>query len=275
MRIARDGFTLAGNLLLPPEGATSAVVMLGGSGDADRLNGGYFLPIRSHLVEHGVAVLSCDKRGVGASGGDWRAASMSDLGDDALAILGHLRATVGPGMSIGLYGHSEGSWVALIAAARAPHAVDWIVTTSCPGMSPGLQDRHALAEAFADSPDRERILAAYDRLLAANDAASGLRVLSNTPALRSAVGDLSEAEWKFIKRKKNYEPLTDVRSLHCPWLSLYGAADRLVPVAESVAAFRDYATIHVFPAADHRIQVDGDLAPGLLELITTWLGSPS
>jgi hypothetical protein len=275
MRIARDGFTLAGELLIPPEGVSSAVVMLGGSGDADRLNGGYFQPIRSYLVEHGIAVLSCDKRGVGESGGDWRAATMSDLGDDALAIVGQLRTELGDQVPIGLYGHSEGSWVALIAAARAPHAADWVVTTSCPGMSPGLQDRHALVEALADSPDREKTLAAYDLLLAADDAATGLRVLSNAPGLQSALGSLSEAEWGFIKRKKDYEPLKDARSLQCPWLSLYGSADRLVPVAESVAAFRDYATVRVFPDADHRLNVNGDLAPGLLELVTTWLQAPS
>ncbi|MDQ3385845.1 MAG: CocE/NonD family hydrolase [Actinomycetota bacterium] len=56
--------------------------MLPGSGDADRLNGGYLEPIRAHLVRRGIAVISYDKRGVGGSNGDWREATLRELADD-------------------------------------------------------------------------------------------------------------------------------------------------------------------------------------------------
>jgi alpha/beta superfamily hydrolase len=53
--------------------------MVGGSGPSDRTNDNFFPPIRRHLVEAGLAVLSNDKRGVGASSGDWLAGTIDDF----------------------------------------------------------------------------------------------------------------------------------------------------------------------------------------------------
>jgi len=63
---------LAGWLASPVrDKALAGVVLVGGSGSSDRDNGTYFPPIREHLVDAGIAVLSYDKRGVGSSSGDW------------------------------------------------------------------------------------------------------------------------------------------------------------------------------------------------------------
>lgn len=62
--------------------------MVGGGGASDRDNGTLFPPIRRHLVEAWIAVLSYDKRGVGESSGDWRDATMDDLAADTVAALG-------------------------------------------------------------------------------------------------------------------------------------------------------------------------------------------
>jgi hypothetical protein len=59
------GAVLAGPLAVPGQDAASAgVVMVGGSGPSDRNNDTYFPPVRRHLVQAGIAVLSYDKRGV-------------------------------------------------------------------------------------------------------------------------------------------------------------------------------------------------------------------
>jgi hypothetical protein len=43
-----------------------------------------------------------------------------------------------------LFGHSEGGWVVLRAAC-ARGDVPWVVTNSCPGVTPAAQERYALA----------------------------------------------------------------------------------------------------------------------------------
>jgi uncharacterized protein len=84
---------LAGWLAVPVrDEALAGVVLVGGSGPSDRDNGTYFPPIREHLADAGIAVLSYDKRGVGSSSGDWLDSTLDDLAADATAALGFLRA---------------------------------------------------------------------------------------------------------------------------------------------------------------------------------------
>jgi hypothetical protein len=76
---------LAGTLLLPPtETRAPAIVFVQGSGpetrSASRFLAGYF-------VERGMAALIYDKRGAGASTGDWRHSSFQDLAADTAAAI--------------------------------------------------------------------------------------------------------------------------------------------------------------------------------------------
>ena len=146
---ANTNVVLAGSLTVPDrDELTPGVVMVGGSGPADRTNDGYFAAIRRHLVKAGIAVLSYDKRGVGASSGEWRDATLDDLATDAIAALNFLRAQGGVRIDkVGLFGHSEGGWVVLLAAARHDD-VPWLITNSCPAMTPAAQDRYALTTAL-------------------------------------------------------------------------------------------------------------------------------
>jgi hypothetical protein len=69
--------------------------MVGGSGPADRSNGGYFVPYRDQFTDHGIAMLWYDKRGVGESAGDWRAGTLDDLATDAIAAMSALQQMLG------------------------------------------------------------------------------------------------------------------------------------------------------------------------------------
>ena len=111
---------LSGTVWAPgQEAATPGVVLVGGSGPADRTNGGYFHALRDRLVAAGVTVLAFDKRGVGGSTGAWASARVDDLAADVAAAGGGPAGRT-PGwieMRSGLFGHSEGGWVALRASA--------------------------------------------------------------------------------------------------------------------------------------------------------------
>jgi uncharacterized protein len=273
---------LAGEVWHPQTDLQAGVVMVGGSGPTDRSNGGYFVPYRDQFTDHGIAMLWYDKRGVGESAGDWRAGTLDDLATDAIAAMSALQQMLDDAIPVGLFGHSEGGWVALRAAARSGCA-GFVVTNSCPGTTPGQQDRHAVVTAInADAraePDRAAALRLYDVLAEAaaqdRDYAFVQQLLASAPGsgtLRAYVEPMGELTWAFFKRERDHDPMPDCLALRCPHLVIFGSADRLVPIEESVAAFtasardtrrhpRATTTIHIVPHADHRLLTPGNSAP--------------
>lgn len=120
---------LAGTLTLPTgAGPHPALVTITGSGPQDRDNAhpsipGYrpFAWLAEHLQAHGVAVLRFDERGVGESEGEFEGATSHDFAADVEAALAYLGAR--PEIDadrVGLVGHSEGSMIAGMIAARDP-----------------------------------------------------------------------------------------------------------------------------------------------------------
>ncbi len=123
--VASGDVTLAGTLTLPDIGTDTAVLMIHGSGPLDRdenmpgqaLN--VFNAFAADLAERGVAAFRYDKRGCGASGGDFATAGIAELTDDAEAALTALRdGSLGRFGRIFLLGHSEGTIIAADIAGR-------------------------------------------------------------------------------------------------------------------------------------------------------------
>lgn len=109
------GGQLGGTLTLP-DGAAGcpAVLLIGGSGPSDRHNDGLFDALGRHLVSCGIGLLAYDKRGAGRSSGSWAAAGADELAADASCAVEVLRAQRRVnGDAVGVFGHSEGAWVAL------------------------------------------------------------------------------------------------------------------------------------------------------------------
>ena len=132
VRIAGNGFVLAGTLSKPAQtgqggrGETMrlpAVLLVGGSGPADRDELTFGIPIFGQLADAvadaGFIVLRYDRRGVGMSGGRDEAATIADYADDARAAVKFLseRKDVDP-KRVAAVGHGEGGIVAMLAAAR-------------------------------------------------------------------------------------------------------------------------------------------------------------
>ena len=95
----------------------------------------------------------------------------------------------------------------------------------------------------------------------------------------------SVKDLEFFGRIADYDPVPALEQVRCPMLAIFGSDDVHVPTQASIAAYeaafaRSGHTNHdivVFPGADHRILVPDPAtgrprrAPGLFELITTWL----
>jgi pimeloyl-ACP methyl ester carboxylesterase len=294
MSFPSGDITLAGTLWLPAgHGPHPGVVMVGGSGPTDRDNDVLFPPIRAHLLGAGFAVLSYDKRGVGESSGDWLTSSYDDLAADAVAAVRLLRSQPQvDAASVGMFGHSEGGWVVLRAAAQIPDLA-YVVTNSGPGVSLARQDRWATTNALradgATPQEIEACEATHGKLM--RWAGQGVAfadikdALDADPAYQRIIAcgpALTEDLWEFVKLVHHHDPSADLLRLRCPHLALFGAAEAVVPVAASAAAFAAAAcdrpdpgrtSIEIFPGADHRIRVGDDFAPGYLAALTRWLST--
>ncbi len=124
-------YPLLGTLTLPATGAGKhpAVLFLHGSGPIDRNSDakgmplGVFKLLAEQFGKNGFASLRYDKRGIGASGGDYHATGMYDLVDDAVEAVRFLKTQpdIDPDR-IFLVGHSEGAILAPQVFEREPVA---------------------------------------------------------------------------------------------------------------------------------------------------------
>jgi len=115
--VVNGDVTLKGTLLVPLKpGPHPAIVFAHGSGDSTRNVGAW----NTFFVRQGIAVLSLDKRGAGASTGNWYQSSMHDIADDWLAGVAMLkqRADIDP-KRIGVHGSSQGGWTAPLMAVKS------------------------------------------------------------------------------------------------------------------------------------------------------------
>ncbi len=162
-------------------GEVPGVVLLtvAGANDRDQTHSGHkpYMVLADGLTRRGVAVLRCDDRGVGTSGGDLTAVAMSDLVGDALAMVRHLGRSedVGP---VGIIGNSEGSVVGAMAAAASPADVAFVVLLGGVGVRGADVIRTRLvaqAEAAGSSPaDAEAAMAPFDELVEVVSSSGGI-----------------------------------------------------------------------------------------------------
>ena len=237
-------------LLMTPISATPvpAAVIIQGSGTSDRSNR-WARDIAEELLQNGIAVLLTDKRGSGASEGNWRTASFSDLASDILAGVNFLRGRTDiDSAHIGVVGLSQGGQIAPLAATRSDH-IAFVINVS------------GGAIGFAEASFREMANTARQSGLSKSDVnqvlqlnLSAVRYLTTgkwaqyarkrkqvleTGAKEIAEGFPAKADapiWTFLRSAVTWDPLVYWVQVTQPVLIVYGEDDEHdnVPVAESV-----------------------------------------
>jgi dipeptidyl aminopeptidase/acylaminoacyl peptidase len=260
---------LSGSLLLPQgAGPHPAVVIVPGSG---RVTRDALLPYADSFARRGVAVLIHDKRGTGASTGDYARAGIEELAADARAGVEWLAHHPSINAAqIGLVGTSLGGWVAPLVATRSSH-VKFIIIEAAPAVTPAEHERMRVENEMR--ADRQppaavaRALAYMDRkflvgrtgkgwgdleVLAAQGATEGwVRYVSRPTSLESL-----RWNWQHVL---SYDPQPVLRQLRVPVLALYGELDRIVQTTFNRkkmeqalrAAGNTDVTVRVFPKANH------------------------
>ena len=249
---ASQDVQLSGILWMPrAPGPHPAIVLVDGSGQttAERLE-----PWARRFTEWGLACLSYDKRGVGASGGRYIGGFDIDiplLARDAVAGVRYLKTRDEiDGSRIGLLGQSQAGWIIPVAAAESP---DVSFTVVLSGATVTLGEEGYFSRLSGDDPFWRWIY----------------RDLS-----------LEEISRRLAERGPSlFDPRPYLERVTVPGLWLYGAEDRSQPTRESVRILdeliegdeRDF-TYTVFDNADHGLRINGTTAEGVYELVEEWIG---
>lgn len=263
-----DGIDIAGTLTIPDgAGPFPAVVMITGSGPQDRdeslMGHKPFWVIADHLSRNGIAVLRCDDRGVGGTGGSVMQSTSENFALDALAGVSFLKTIDRiDGAKIGLMGHSEGGIVAPLAAAQSKD-VAFIVLLAGTGL-PGheilrLQTRLLMASAGAftdeqlDEMDEKHTaltqaimseappadqMAAMKALMRAQLGEASESAMDDKALGQAAMQQLAQMRSPWFRFFLTHDPRPTLRKVTCPVLALNGSLDLQVPADENLEEIR-------------------------------------
>ena len=286
------GHQLAGTLTIPEgRGPFPAAILISGSGPQDRdeslMGHRPFLVLSDHLTRAGVAVLRFDDRGVGASGGDFQAATSADFGSDVGAAVDYLLTRPEINASrIGLVGHSEGGLIAPMVAAERDD-VAYLVLLAGPGV-PGdeilLEQGALVARASrADPADirnsqdiQRRIFRVIKDTNDLTEMRSGVQVVLERAAanlsardretaglteggIRSQVAQVTSPWFRFFL---SHDPAPVLSRVQVPVLALNGGKDLQVAARQNLPAIERAlqaggnhdVTLQAFPGLNHLFQ---------------------
>ncbi|TDC55691.1 alpha/beta hydrolase [Actinomadura sp. KC345] len=254
------GLTLHGTVLAPEKarGPLPGVVLVTGSGAGVPRE--HLLTEATEFARRGLAVLIYDKRSAGYS--DFRR-SYSELADDALGAVRALRSRPGVDPAkVGLWGLSEGGWVAPLAASRSGDAA-FVIVVGGNAMTPIRQQVWNEASGLRRAGVSGSLIDHGKRNFARLGADAGLFA----EAFFDAQGVLEQ-----------------VRQ---PLLGVWGEHDLQTPPADNPPLFaralrrggNTHFTFRFFPGADHGVHVTPDggltrgdaLAPGYADLVASWV----
>lgn len=278
------GAELPAILTQPEGGCRAAVILLHPADDGGR---------RQFLFEHlagllpglGIAVLRYDRRPA-AAGGDVPYLLQAD---DLLHARGTLGAEIGR-VPTGLWGFSQGAWVALLAAGADP-GLAFLILVGCSAVSPARQMRYGTAEqlrragyapvaieelsqlrAAYEDYQREHLSRARAQQVISQFARRPWFRLSWVPAVLPETPDWDDMD---------FDPAAAIRQLRCPVLAFYGD-DEWVPVADSIRVWQDTIpdpaalSIHELPGTTHHPTLNGGrdaqaISPEYTAELTSWL----
>ncbi|MEU1586859.1 alpha/beta fold hydrolase [Micromonospora sp. NPDC005710] len=258
--IADDGLSLVGTLTLPVgPGPHPAVLLLHGSGRLDRDSNTARLrmdlgpALAKRLAHAGIATLRYDRRGVGATGGDWRRTGFTAGRHDAAAALRAL--AVRPDIradAVGVVGHSEGAVHAMsLGALPEVAAVVLLAGFARPG-----EDalRWQAAMIARDLPAPVRPLLPLLRFLANRQLT---RIKATSTDVVRVLGRPLNARW--LRELLDHDPRPELANIKAPVLAITGDKDVQVDPADLDEIRRlvpGDITVHRIPDLTHVLRRD-------------------
>jgi uncharacterized protein len=295
LRVAReDGVVLAASLSLPERGPAPALVALHGAQPGLR-DDPLFHHLHATLPPAGFAVLTFDRRGEGASTGEPSAGRFELLAADAIALVEEVAAfdELDAGR-VGLWGISQGGWVAPLAAVRSERVAFLVLVSSC-GVTPAAQMRYAIAEQLRRAGYGEEAVRQMTTLrLTLEELARGRGSRAEAERLLDAAQAEPWWELEYLpdrlpenfedarawRDEMEFEPEPVFAEVRVPTLLFYGEDDEWVPIEPSIEAWRrargDEVEIVRVPGAGHDpVLAGGVISPLYTATLLEWLRTRS
>ncbi len=291
-----DGSSLVGTYV-EAANPVAAALLITGSGKTDRdsdvhlplhqmLRGGITRQVSDALAAAQVSSLRYDKRGVGASGGDYLSVGMAQRFADARAALGWLAAQAA-GLQLLAIGHSEGTYYAARLAADGDVAGAVLLSGSARTGAEVLSwQTQKMAERL---PQSARVILRLMRTDAIRAQRKNLdRILASSDDVMRIQGSRVNARW--VRDFAAYDPGPVLARITVPVLAITGAEDVQVPPEDVDAVGRLVQGPfdgHVVADLSHMLRPDPasigprgyrratrqPVSPEVLDLITGWVAS--
>jgi pimeloyl-ACP methyl ester carboxylesterase len=278
LRVDRDGCSLA--VSYSPAGETAIIALHGASvGERDHV---LYRHLHELLPPAGIGVVTFDRRGDGSSTGEPSRGHFQLQADDALAVAEAVGLE-----RIGLWGFSQGGWVAPLAATQSER-VRFLVLLASTGVTPAEQMRYAASQQIlragygtdiAERATRLR-LALEDWIHDAGPApVDELERAAQEPwwALAFLPEELftDEERQEWID-EMDWDPFPVFSGVRVPTLLFYGDDDAWTPVEPSIETWRrargDAVDVVVLPGTGHEpVLADGSISPLYEERLVDWL----
>ena len=235
VRVGASGFSLAATITKPvgqapaAAGRWPAVLLVPGSESVDRDEDVFGIPIFGQiagaLADAGFLVARYDKRGVGQSGGRAESAALEDYADDVRIMVRYLdkRPDVDRQRIVAV-GHSEGGWVALLAASKENKiaGLALVATPSIVGAELVLEQQRRVLDRTVDSLVERHALIDLQRKI--HQAVISGRGWDDIPA------DLRrQADTPWFRSFLTFDPADAMRKVRQPVIIVQGELDRQVP----------------------------------------------
>jgi pimeloyl-ACP methyl ester carboxylesterase len=286
LEIAAEGATLAAKISLPagPLPAPALVAVHGADAGSRELFP--YEHLHKVLPPAGIAAVTFDRRGEGRSTGEPSRGQFRRQADDALAVIEHVGHL--PGVSprrIGLWGISQGGWVAPLAATLSPR-VAFLVLVASVGVTPGAQMQWAAQFQAGRAHGQEAGKRAARVWALVLDWMRG----GDREPLETAVAEAKTQPWwpqvllddkvppdderLEIEQELDFDPEPVFREVRVPVLLVYGDQDEWIPIEESIAVWRRArpdADVLVVPNVGHVPAVDDQMSPLYEQTMLQWL----
>lgn len=286
---------LAGTLLAAESGIPSqTALLLSGSGPLDRdsnmkrMSVEVSRQVAAHLAEDGIASFRYDKRGVGASGGDYRTAGFHDNVADARAALDALRARPEvDAEQIFVVGHSEGALIAMELAAASSGLAGAVFLAGAARSGEDLL-RWQAAQVADTLPTIAKLILKVTRQDVRQSQAKRLHQLRESADDTLRVG-LTRINAKWFREFMAYDPADSLPQIRIPVLAAVGAKDIQVPPGDSerICELITSECTHIVTEdlthilrrdagepslSTYKKQLKRPVEPDVLSLISAWLG---
>ena len=250
-----------GEIFLDPNSQLHpAIVFLVGSGPNSTHTGLYTDFVRENLeqifLQHGVALMYFDKRGVGLSEGRWHRTDLYERADDARAAVQFLQQhpDIDP-KRIGVVGHSQGGTVAQILGHLYGDSLAFIASLAAPTYDTQRRITHEYYNGFLCSSVPEEV--ARDK--SEKKAISDLNWVNAFPLIKT---------WRHLSELSEFSPTPHLAQLRLPSYFAFAELDYYVSAEWGVSALKKAAgnsaniTIQVFPGLDHDFRQTADVCAG-------------